>query len=318
MAQKISAGLILGGSRKEDSFLTVMKYFAKNRRWFVLGCHPLKEDQSQSSDEKLIHWVRHYGLTSLTVDFPLSPPLCHDCELDCPGEKKCPVDQVVRIRSMMDQLLNEDISLQDDNPKKYEQKRQQDDLSYLQAPLEKATDEHLLSRFFKRRLKKGFLPYWNRPIDFWIWRNYFDPVYQIFKTSYDSFGSTSLMLVKRFDYLKRHLPKKLKFYESHWTLCLLEILRADLLNRKHLKNLMDIDQAPLARIDIIKAIEEKCELFYYEKDFEFFIRNPKAFESFLLALADRYRLQDRVYDLPSWSGADQCSFFVPKFLAELK
>ena len=116
---------------------------------------------------------------------------------------------------MMDSLLTQDHARMVENPKKYEEERVEDNMVQHSRDIYKKTpEEHLLSKSFKRKLRKGFIPYWNRAVDFFIWKNYYDQLLTLFKISYDSFNNVSLMLISKFKYLLRHLPDNLEIYES--------------------------------------------------------------------------------------------------------
>ena len=60
-----------------------------------------------------------------------------------------------------------------------------------------------LDKSFRRKLKNGYAPYWNRPIDFFVWSNFYTPLMKLFNYSFDSFGRSSLMLNYKFTYLKK-------------------------------------------------------------------------------------------------------------------
>ena len=68
-----------------------------------------------------------------------------------------PKPNVMAVREKIKNLLNEDLKLINSNPKKYEQERNKaDEIVYNRDIFEKETAHHLLTRSFKRRLKKGF------------------------------------------------------------------------------------------------------------------------------------------------------------------
>lgn len=265
-------------------------------------------------DEAITSWVDNYKIHKLVVDFPLTKPLCESCQLDCPGTAKCPQPPVVEVRKQMDELIKEDKGLVSENPKRYEQSRNAEEMvQYSRSALDKETSEHILSKAFKRKLKKGFLPYWNRPVDFWIWKNYYDQILKLFNISYDSFGNVSVMLMHRFHYLRRHLPEDLTMYESNTKVVLIELYRSKVITKKNLAELEDLELGALARVQIAKAIEKKLGIFIYEGDLEMIAKNPKAFDSFLLALAGQSLLKNQVREIQKVSDCDDPRFVAPLF-----
>jgi hypothetical protein len=214
----------------------------------------------------------------------------------------------------MHELLSVDARMEKENPKKYEQARNlAEETDWGRDLLHKTSDEHILSRSFKRKLRKGFVPYWHRPIDFWIWKNYYDQLLSVFKTSYDSYGHVSVMLLARLNYLLRHLPQNLELHESSIQLVLLELYRARLVGKFQLLQLFDLDLQSMARETLIRGIEQQLRLFIYDNDFEMLVKNPKAFDSFLLALAGQGVLMQKLRAIPQWGNADGGNFIIPNF-----
>jgi hypothetical protein len=280
------AGMSLGGGRKENFFFALLEYFDDQKRWFLTTIKQVKDEEKLDSDETITNWITNYKLKELVVDFPLTKPHCLGCDLSCPGTKLCHHPSVKAIRSEMQAHLEKDQNIMNSNPKKYEQERvEENKVNYNRNVMESETTHHILSKSFKRKLKKGYLPYWNRPIDYWVWKNYYDQILNTFNISYDSFGNVSVMLMHRFEYLLKHLPQNLEMYESNYHIALLELLRAKIISKKSILELSDLDLAPLARLQIAKHIDEKLGVFVYEKDLELIAKNPKAFDSFILAIA---------------------------------
>jgi hypothetical protein len=308
------AGMSLGGGRKENFFFCMLEYFEENKRWFLTTLKQVKDEQELNRDEAIRSWIKDHGLKKLMVDFPLTQPPCDYCTLDCPGTNKCHHPVVTGVRSQIEELLEVDKKLESENPKRYEQQRNEDDeIDFSKSVLEKETHHHILSKSFKRRLKKGFTPYWNRPLDFWIWKNYYDQILKSFNISFDSYGSVSLMLVNRFKYLRKHFPNDLSLYESDTSVILLELYRAKIISRKHLVELHDINIAPLARIQVAKEVEKKLDIFIYAKDLELIAKNPKAFDSFLLAVAGKRMIAGSVRPVPDFGEINPPEFIVPVF-----
>lgn len=308
------AGMGLGGGRKENFYFCLLEYFPEEKRWFLTTLKDVKDEDSLDHDDAIMSWVENSQLKQLVIDFPLTQPTCDSCDLSCPGTNNCHHPVVLKVREQIDELLLEDQKQLEDNPKRYEQQRIEDSMvHYSKSVLEKETHQHILSKPFKRKLKKGFIPYWNRPIDFWIWKNFYDQILQTFKVSYDSFGTTSVMLMKRFKYLLRHLPNELEMYESNVYITLLELYRFDVLTKKQLLELQDITLGPMARLNIIQSIEKKCNIFIYDKDLEIIVKNPKAFDSFILAIAGQSLVLKNNRAIPSFGEKNPPRFIVPSF-----
>lgn len=305
----------LGGGRKENFFFSLLEYFPEKQRWFLKSLHQVKDEEIRDRDEIITAWVQTYGLTQLVVDFPLSSPPCEEsCLPHCPGAKECPRTSVVEVRVEMNNLLEEDAKFYKSNPKKYEQERAASlEIDYSKNLLKKNTDEHMLSKSFKRKLRKGFVPYWHRPIDFWVWKNYYDQLLEVFKISYESFGNVSVMLLARLNYLLRHLPKNLTMYESNIQLCLLELYRAKVVSKSLLLQLSDLDLASTAREQIILNIESHMEIFIYENDLDTIIKNSQAFDSFVLSVVGQRMLMNGLREIPEWGNSDSGNFIVPSF-----
>jgi hypothetical protein len=309
------AGMSLGGGRKENFFFSLLEYYPEKKRWFLKSLHQVKDEEIRDRDEIITSWVHQYGLKQLVVDFPLSRPPCEEsCLSNCRNLKECPRSQVIEVRKEMDELLEEDARYYKENPKKYEQDRQSSqEIDYSRNLLKKNTDEHMLSKSFKRKLRKGFVPYWHRPIDFWVWKNYYDQLLEVFKTSYESFGNVSVMLLARLNYLLRHLPQDLKMYESNVQICLLELYRARVIGKSLLLQLFDLDLAGSAREQIILNIERHMGIFIYENDLDTIIRNSQAFDSFILSVVGQRMLMNGLREIPQWGNTDGGNFIVPSF-----
>jgi hypothetical protein len=312
------AGMSLSGGRRENFFLSLLEYYPQEKRWFLKSLHQVKDEEIRDRDEIIASWVEQYGLKQLVVDFPLSKPPCEEtCLSNCHGAHSCPRKEVIEVRQQMDSLLAEDAKLHSENPKRYEQQRNSSqEVNYSKNLTNKNPDEHLLSRSFKRKLRKGFVPYWHRPIDFWIWKNYYDQLLEVFKMSYDSFGNVSVMLLARLKYLIRHLPKDLTMFESSVEICLIELYRARIVGRSTLLQLFDLDLATSAREHIVEQIEKHMDIFLYENDLDTIIKNPQAFESFILSVVGQRMLMRSLRPIPDWGNSDGGNFIVPSFLAQ--
>lgn len=315
MSKNRVAGLSMKGGRRDNFFFCLLDHFEESDRWFLKSLLQVKDDEEvETGDDAIRSWIEKYQIDNLVIDFPLSKPACHDCKLDCPGINKCTVEEVVFVREESSRILAADQALFEKNPKLYERERNEDDLvNFSRDIFEKWPVDNLLTKPFKRRLKKGFLPYWNRSLDFWIWCYYHDQILNLFNTSFDSFGSTSLMVVSRFSYMKRHFPKRLSMHEANINLTLIELIRSKVISVKDIKNTTDLELGVEAKVNIIKKIEKKLNIFIYEHDLEVLVRNQRAFDSFLLAIAGQRKLIDKLVELPKWTNPNGTNFILPIF-----
>ena len=308
------AGMSLGGGKKENFFFCLLEYFENEKRWFLTSLNQLKEEGHLTQDEAITTWVDNTSTKRLVVDFPQTKPTCETCNLVCPGVENCHHPVVKDINEVIHNLLNEDLKRIKDNPKKYEQEREEGlKYDHMRSILDHETYEHILSRSFKRKLKKGFVPYWNRPIDFWLWLNYYDQMLDTFGTTYDSFGNVSVMLLYKFHYLLRHLPGDLQIYESNLYIILLELYRSQVITRKTIMEVQDINVSTLARVKIARAIEKHFNIFIYDKDLELISKNKKAFESFILAVSGKAMVKGQIKKIPELGVQEKSHFIVPKF-----
>lgn len=306
--------LSMKGGRNDNFYFCLIEYFPDSKRWFLKSLLPVKEEEAADSNEAIHSWITNFNIKQLVVDFPLSKPASESNDYDDKGNLVCSDNTLEVVQQKIKDLLEEDQRLVNENPKRYEQERNKaDEIVYNRDIFSKETAHHLLSRSFKRRLKKGFLPYWNRTLDFWVWKYYYDQILELFNTSFDSFGNVSLMILFRFNYIKRQFPKDLEFFEANEQIILVELLRAKIIMKKDISLLNDVDIGIEARLDTIKKIESKLDIFIYNHDLEILVKNPRAFDSFLLALAGQNVLQKKNVKLPDWTKPEDTKFIIPNF-----
>ncbi len=310
-----AAGISLTSSKADDFYLMYFETVENENSRYRLHLKDQTDTQGNNHDLILVKHLKDAKIKAAIFDFPLSKSMCLGCTLVCPGSELCPQPPIKFIRDIINNLLEEDSNLYKANPKKYEVDRKTDDLVELDTDLlAKRTDEHVLSKAFKRRLKRGLSPYANRPLDFWVWQHYYDAYLAVFQTSFDSFGDVSFIHLAYYEYWQRHLPKDLTIWETAPQLVLLELYRAELIEKKQLVTLMDINQAPLARLEIVRALTHRLHLIITETQYDKLVRNPRAFNSFLLAVAGLKLETKSYYDLPHYTEPEKTHFFVPYFL----
>lgn len=315
MERKIVAGLSFKGGRKDQFFFSLLEFYPDRDRWFLNSLLQTKgEKEHQTGDQVITEWMNDLPLNSLVVDFPLDLPACHTCLLTCPGMDLCPDENVKSIKGRIDLLLEQDEKWREQNPKQYEKDRQLGiEFDHNRDTISKSPSSYLMSRSFKRRLKKGYLPYWNRPIDLWVWTHYYDQLLELFNGIYDSFGQSSLMIQSRFNYIRRHIPAEIELFESYPPLILIELLRAQIITRKDIDSLNDIHRGIEARLNIIKGIEHSLDIFIYDKDMENLCKHPRAFDSFLLSVSGLTHRHKKSKTIAEWAKADSSHFIAPDF-----
>lgn len=301
------------GGRRDKFFFCLLEFFPGKDRWFLKSILGVRDEINMHGDDAIRSWIEKFDLNDLVVDFPLNMPFCQTCSLSCPGVDGCPVGEVKEVKEVMGNILKKDAEIMISTPKVYERDR----IKFAQRSREKKINssvEHILSKSFKRRLKKGFLPYWNRAIDLWIWVHYYDGLLDFFDYSYDSFGSTSLMILSRFSYLKRHFPSDLNLYEGNIRVTLLELLKAGCIDKNDLLQLGDLEEGVKGRENILKKIEKYLNIFIYDTDMEILLKNPRAFDSFLLAVTGQALHMNKTDKIDQWAQNDQANFIAPSFL----
>lgn len=270
---KVALAGLSWGGGRKDNFFFSLIEYYPSSKKWFL-----KSILPVKGDQSLQKWVHEFSIQTLVVDFPLSQPPCQRCTLECPGIPNCPVEET--------KLAQEKMTL----------------LGQTQP-----------SKTLKKRLKRDFLPYWNRVIDVWVWNEYYDLILDYFSTGFDSFGNTSLMLMSRFSYLKRTLPESLTYKETSTSLCLLELLRGEIISPFQVHQLRDMEQGVDARMTIIQGIARKLHIFIYDHDFLLMATKQRAFLSFLLTVAGQRVILNKVREIPDWCHSSSQEFMVPSF-----
>ncbi len=300
MNQDISSHTMGALSLKKGGYLCLIKYYSEKNRWFIDSIIKIENDKKIDTDLIFSKKINKLELKNLIVDIPLSHPPCHECQMTCPGINNCPIENVTIIREDINKLIKSDKDNYNKNPKSYEHNR-------------KGLQGYILSKSFKNKIKKGFTPYLNRPLDYWIWINYYDIYLKFFKNSYNSFGNIPQLMTYRLDYIKRHISSGINIYESDQNLILIELLKANIINEKFLKHLSHIELSIEARILVIRMIEKHLNLFIYDNDIQTLVGNPMAFNALLLSLASLGLYFKNIKKLPHWTEPSKTNFIIPTF-----
>ncbi|MBL6991326.1 MAG: hypothetical protein ISR65_16195 [Bacteriovoracaceae bacterium] len=285
MLSKKVGGIGLKGGRRDQFYFCLLEYFPKDHRLFLRAVLNMPDETAADGNEAIKNWIEQFQLKKLVVDFPLTMPECFGCTLDCPGSTLCPKPSIKQVGKKIDALLQE----------------------------HKNSSSKLLSRSLTRRLKKGLLPYWNRPLDFWIWSKYYDQLMELFSISYDSFGTTSLMLLSRYTYLKKHFPSTLSIYEGNIYLCMMQLLEAKIITKQNLQDFNHYIKGVESRLDIVMKLEKHLNLFIYKHDLEIIVKNRVAFDAFLMATIGFHQVVKKVKPIPKWASSKDLKFLIPDF-----
>ena len=277
-------GLSLGGGGLQDKFFfCLLEYYPASKRWFAKLSF---KKEGVDRETELARWIENFATKDIVVDFPLALPFCHHCTLSCPGMERCPVEGVKSSRERVHLLLQ-------------------------------SSDVAAASKSLQKKLKRGFLPYWNRPIDVWVWEHYYDLLSHYFSRGFDCFGNFSLRLLSRFSYVKRQLPCGIDYFESYPLLCLLQLMQCGIVPPQTLLQLASVREKDLARANILSSIESKLKIFLYRHDFEFMVKNPRAFTAFLLATVGQRVILGELLNIPQAFLVGSPGFVLPCF-ARLK
>lgn len=293
------AGASLTTGKWEDAYFCELHFYPDQERWVVRSLATLQQDIAPID----------LPLSMLIVDLPLTHSIG-------PHGKVLSEKSVEGICQRLQNLLEEDAQFAKSQPKKYELERKRDDLvDFKKNLLDQKISGPQLSVAFKRKLKKGFIPYMHRPIDAWVWMHYFDAMQKAFGVTFDSFGHVSVPLLQRFALFRQQLGSEANLAETNYWILLLELYRADYLSKKQVLFERKGSGSSEFRAHVIDQLEEELGLFIYEQDYRLLVKNPRAFASFLFALAGLRRHQKDVYQLPEWALEQGEHFFIPHFLA---
>lgn len=246
-------GLSLGGAKSNKTCLTVLDFYRKQKKAFVvesfLGIGSEKDDQADSeltADDVLLSLVDELSkdlskdnsaIRIVGVDAPLTlPPCLLGCDVDCRGYSDCKKEEI--------QWMN---------------------------------DQYLIAKENRSKLKH-FTPYSQRPVDLYFRYKY--PDENLFQD--ETMGANLAPQAARMNYLKRHL-EHLRLIEVWPKLSLYHIHESLNLTKTEVLNYRDIEEGVTVREKIIERLVEKASIFIYERDLKKFITNVGAFDSFLCA-----------------------------------
>jgi hypothetical protein len=266
-------GISIGGAKSDRTALTVLDFYTKQKKAFVvdvidgIGPDPISLDNLRSeytADQALLDLIEELkiNLNLIIVDVPITLPPCFlDCDIKCSGYDKCKKQEV-----------------------KWMTKQYQDALK-------------------KHKKIKHFTPYTQRPVELYFRYKFFNA--DIFQD--ESLGANYAPLVARVQYLKRHFPKNSILMECSPKLSLFNVSKKLKLSLDDYKEYKSIESGIHIREKIIEKIIHIEGIFIYERDLKKLISNIHAFDSFLCVWAGFAFYNNKVHrypkDFPIKSGA---------------
>ena len=113
--------------------------------------------------------------------------------------------------------------------------------------------------------------------------------------------------------MKQNFDASINLYEGNTKLTMLELMRAKIIQKKDILGLGFLEESVESRLDMVRKIERALKIFIYEHDLELIVKNPRAFESFLLCLSGQAILGKKTRPVPDWAKPQECKFIVPEF-----
>ncbi len=244
MSQKRYLGLELSGAKNSKTSLSVLEYFPKEKKVFLLDVHlGIGADELHDSDQVLIETLQDHAEGSsdvkIGVNVPLSLPPCIGCtRKSCPLPKNCTVPEVKWMR-----LFSERHS-----PK-----------------------------------AKNFTPYTQRPIELWLKQEVLAKIPEKLRFELDeTLGGNKAPLSARMHFLQHHL-QKFSFHEVLPKLTVALLMLKLKLNARTIRNYRQLEDGAYARQIILERMAEHLDIFIYDRDIKKLTHHLGAFDSFLCA-----------------------------------
>jgi hypothetical protein len=143
----------------------------------------------------------------------------------------------------------------------------------------------------KRKPKKLFTPYTQRPVDLWLQQKGEEGL-----DIQHAFGANLAPLVARAHFIRRRL--QLDCFETNPKIAVLRLGAAMKVNKSQLKVYRNSVGGDEARRIILQAMNDQLGIFFYVHDLKLMTENFHAFESFVCAFTGYLRFQDRTQSRP--------------------
>lgn len=264
-------GLSLGGAKSERTCLTVIDYYRKQQKSFVVDIFEgIGAQGDLTADQVLLDLVDELAhelsgsdenaVRVMGVDAPLTLPPCFpECDPQCEGYEKCKRPEVKWMRK-----------------------------EYQRA---KAKNSKL----------KHFTPYSQRPVDLYFRYRYSEQNLLPDETM----GANLAPQAVRMQYLKRRF-QDLNLVEVWPKLSLFQLQKPLKITRREFLEYRNIERGAHIRERVIERLVEKSSIFIYERDLKKFVTSVDAFDSFVCAWVAMQSDLDKVVrfkgDIPLESG----------------
>lgn len=277
-------GVSLGGAKSERTCVTVIDYYRKQDKAFVVDIfESIGPEDDLSADEVLLSVIRELAgeapeqknererefmavsgqpqVRILAVDAPLTlPPCLIECEETCEGYDQCKRPAVKWMRAQ-----------------------------YTKQKKANSRTKH-------------FTPYSQRPVDLYFRYKY--PRENLFQD--ETMGANSAPQAARMSYIKRKLPGDFRLVEVWPKLAVFSVQKALRLTRRDVLEYRHLERGVHIRARFIERLAEKTSLFVYERDQKKFVSNVSSFDSLICAwvalLTDLGQVQKFRSDLPLDTG----------------
>lgn len=311
-SQKIG-GVFFSGGKNGSYYGVILELFEGDEsRWVIKSLFNSDKLPAAKRETSFIDWILQSGCKRFVSDIPQGMSFCDLCQLECPGQESCADAKVKNIRYLIEDLLGEDLLHSNVRPKEYERIRESlKAFDHTRDWFEERNELPPLSQSFKRKLKGGFIPFWHRSIDFYIWMGFYDQMLKLLNYSFDSYGHSSMMIINRFKYIKNLLGASFTFYESNINVVLIQLLKNKIINKNDLNGLRFLDETTIEdKKSLVLSLENNLNLFAYEADILDLIIDPKMVHAFLLSISGKALVEKRSVKLPEWCEEE---FIIPNF-----
>lgn len=286
MTQKRYLGLDLSGAKNSKTSLSVLEYFPKEKKVFLLDVHlGIGADEKHDADQVLIETILDHaeggGPVKIGVNVPLSLPPCITCiRKSCPTPSACGAPDAKWMRNFMEKV---------------------------HAPR---------TRSKKYGPTKFFTPYTQRPVELWIRHEVLSKIPEKLRFDLDeTLGGNKAPLTARMHFLKHHLHK-MKFREILPKLSVVLLMQKLKLNTRTIRTYRQLDDGAYARQTILEKMSEYLDIFIYDRDMKKLTQNLGAFDSFICAYTSLLSDLDQCVPVPKTFPNTQGNGWIeyPKFL----
>lgn len=246
-------GLDLAGAKNDRTTLSVLEYFPKEQKIFLLDVDErLGPTDTLSADEVLLQTIQRHamGNSVIGVNAPLELPPCLSCDrATCTTHRKC------------------------SNPS----------LKWTIKYLNKVQKSALAQSAHFPKVRE-FIPYTQRPVEVWLRYGVVPRIKGNLPLDIDeTLGGTKGPLAARMFFLKKAL-KRHQLMEVFPKLSVLIWAKQFHVPTRSLQTFRQLELGQESRMDLLEAISDELGVFVYQKDLKILARSLPAFDSFIAAL----------------------------------